>query len=205
MLKKIISNSFWLLIGNTIGRLSMFLINIIAARVLPQEFFGQFSMVRNTISTVEGIISGAIGSPIIKRISEESSNESQNIIKSLFLINFLISIIFAILLYLFTPSIIENFFLSKTNLVSAFYIGTLILISTSLSNMLQNILIAQEQYKFISKASVYTTLVSFPIIVFLIQTYKLNGALFGVFIYFFLDFIFNIYSSQSTFLLIQCK
>ena len=50
MLKKILSSSFWLLIGSFIGRLSMFLTNIIAARLLSQEEFGQYPMVKNKLN-----------------------------------------------------------------------------------------------------------------------------------------------------------
>ena len=44
LLKKILSSSLWLLIGNSIGRLAMFLANIFAARMLSQKASGQIDI-----------------------------------------------------------------------------------------------------------------------------------------------------------------
>lgn len=44
LVKKILSSSLWLLIGNSIGRLAMFLANIFAARMLSQKASGQIDI-----------------------------------------------------------------------------------------------------------------------------------------------------------------
>lgn len=52
LLEKIFTSSLWLLIINTVGRCTMFFINIFVARMLSQEAFSQFSMIRNRIASV---------------------------------------------------------------------------------------------------------------------------------------------------------
>jgi O-antigen/teichoic acid export membrane protein len=200
MIKNFLSNSMWLFFGNSIGRLSMFLVNIIAARVLSQEVFGQFSMLRNTISMIEGIISGTLGSPMIRRISEVSQkeqNEFNTLIKSLFTINLSISLILSFLIYLLAPFIIDIFFLNNEELIKSLYIGCVILIATTLSGLIQKIFIGIEQYKKLAVSSIYASLVSFPIITILIYYYHLNGALFGIVAYFSVDFIIKYYQFRK--------
>jgi O-antigen/teichoic acid export membrane protein len=192
LIKKIFSNSFWLLIGSSIGRLSMFLTNIVAARLLSQDEFGQFSMIRNTVSTLEGVISGTIGTPIIKRSAEKYNNDSFNtVFKILFIINLIISAILASSILLFAPYITEIFFEGNIVIIQGLYIGAFLLIATSLSTFIQNIFIGIEKYQKLAVASLYTSLLSFPIILFLIDSYKLYGAIYGIVLYFLIDFIFK--------------
>jgi O-antigen/teichoic acid export membrane protein len=200
ILKKVISHSFWLLIGNSIGRLSMFMTNIIAARFLSQDEFGQFSMLRNTISMIEGIVSGTLGSPMIKRVAEVNQDNYSDfnvVIKSLFIINIVISLIFSIIIFILAPYIVEMFFKNETSMIHGLYIGCMILIATTLSGLIQKIFIGIEKYQKLAIASIYTSLISFPIIVVLIYLYNLNGALFGIVTYFFIDFIFKYYQFRK--------
>jgi O-antigen/teichoic acid export membrane protein len=188
---KIISHSFWLFIGNSIGRLSMFLTNIIVARVLSQENFGEFSMIRNTISIIEGLVSGTLGSPTVKRVAEVSNGNQQNLnvlIKSLLILNLSISAVLVILIFILSPYIVETFFIGQERMIKGLYIGSIILIATILSGLIQNIFIGREEYRKLAKLSVYTSLISFPLVLIFINSFGLNGALFGVALYFFLDF-----------------
>jgi len=192
LIKKILSHSFWLLLGNSIGRLSMFLTNIIAARILSQETFGEFSMIRNTISMIEGIISGTFGSPTVKRVAEISNDNKQNlttVIKSIFILNLLISIILASLILILSPYIVKTFFIGKEGMMQGLYIGSVILVTTTLSGFIQNIFIGLEEYNKLAKSSIYASLVSFPLILILINYFELYGALWGVALYFFFDFL----------------
>lgn len=192
LVKKMLNYSFWLLIGNSIGRLSMFLTNIIAARFLSQELFGQFMMIRSTISMIEGIISGSLGSPIIKRVAETSHQNKESlkvVISTLFVVNISIALLFSTLLYLTTPSIINTFFISEKNLINGLYIGIAILIATTLATLIQNILIGLEQYKKLAFSGIVSSLLSFPLIVILIYSFELYGAIVGVALYFTIDFI----------------
>ncbi len=192
MLKKILNHSFWLLIGNSIGRLSMFLTNIIAARLLPQEVFGQFMMVRSTISSVEGILSGALGSPIIKRVSEiahEDREKLNTIVSALFTTNLIIAVILGSLLYLFSSPLVEHFFIGEGLMVQGIEIGALLLIATTLSNSMQSILTGFEEFKKLAFSGIMASIVSFPIIVGLIYYFGFMGAVWGVVFYFISDFV----------------
>ncbi len=192
VLKKILSSSLWLLIGNSIGRLAMFLANIFAARMLSQEAFGQFAMIRNTISSIEGLISGTLGSTVIKKIAETAHEEKENLpylLSSIFIINISITFLISIFIFFGVDFIVEKFFLNNTNLINALYIGIFILITTTFSTLIQNILIGFEEFKKLAMLSILTSTISIPIIFMLIYFLNFYGALLGVAFYFGLDYI----------------
>lgn len=190
LVKKILRSSLWLLIGNSIGRLAMFLANIFAARMLSQEAFGQFAMIRNTITSIEGLVSSSLSSPIIKNISHSVHNKNKDLSKllsTIFALNFIIGIFLVVVLFLNTNFIIEKFFLGDMNLINGFYVGLFILVTTMLSTVLKSILIGFEKFKELSNLSMISSAISIPIILILIYLYTFYGALFGVGIYFLVD------------------
>ncbi len=190
LVKKILSSSLWPLIGNSIGRLAMFLANIFAARMLSQEAFGQFAMIRNTISSIEGLISGSLGSTVIKRIAQSNHEEKENlpyILSTIFILNILIAFIISISIFFGADFIVEKFLLNNTKLINALYIGIFILISTTLANLIQNILIGFEEFRKLAILSIITSTLSIPTIFILIYFFQFYGALIGIIFYFALD------------------
>ena len=190
LLKKILSSSLWLLIGNSIGRLAMFLANIFAARMLSQEAFGQFAMIRSTISSIEGLISGSLGSTVIKKIAQTNHEEKENlpyILSTIFILNVLIAIIISIFIFFGADFIVEKFLLNNTKLINALNIGILILITTTFANLIQNILIGFEEFRKLAILSIITSTLSIPTIFILIYFFQFYGALFGIIFYFTLD------------------
>ena len=197
LVKKILSSSLWLLIGNSIGRLAMFLANIFAARMLSQEAFGQFAMIRNTITMVESIFSSSMGSVTTKTIAENNTLENKDSVKSIvlsfFLINFFISIFLTFILVYNSNLIIEKYFLNNQDLKIPLILGSILLISNIMSSFVQNSLIGFEQFKKIALNSIIISILSIPIIYLLIYNFDLIGAISSVIFYFTLDFIFKSY------------
>ncbi|MCK5537627.1 MAG: oligosaccharide flippase family protein [Bacteroidales bacterium] len=192
LIKKILNNSFWLLVGNSIGRLSMFLANIVAARLLSQETFGQFMMIRNTISTIEGLVSGSLGSPMITRIAEVSHSRSQDVkrvVSVFFILNIAITLILASIFFFSSPWLVKYFFIDEIHLRYGFYIGSFLIVTTILSSLMQSLLIGFEQYKKIAFSGFISSIISFPMIFILIYYFELYGAIIAVTTYFAIDFI----------------
>ncbi len=206
LVKKILSSSLWLLIGNSIGKLAMFLANIFAARMLSQEAFGQFTMIRNTISSIEGLISGTLGSTVIKQVAQSSHEEKENlpyILSTIFILNIIIAFIISIFIFFGADFIVEKFLLNNTNLVNALYIGIFILITTTFSNLMQNILIGLEEFRKLATLSIITSSITIPMIFILIYFFQFYGALFGVVFYFGFDFVIKyLYYKKLKYILI---
>lgn len=200
LLKKILSNSIWLLIGNSIGRITMFLTNIIAARILSQELFGEFMMIRSTISMLEGIISGSLGSPMIKHVAEthqEDEGKLQITIDTLLVTNIIISVFFAIILFILAPLVVEKFFIGKNELIKALHIGSILLVATNLASLIQSILVGLEKYKKLAFSGILSSIIAFPIILALIYKFALYGAILGVASYFLIDFMVKFFQFRQ--------
>ena len=206
LVKKILSSSLWLLIGNSIGKLAMFLANIFAARMLSQEAFGQFTMIRNTISSIEGLINGTLGSTVIKQVAQSSHEEKENlpyILSTIFILNIIIAFIISIFIFFGADFIVEKFLLNNTNLVNALYIGIFILITTTFSTLMQNILIGLEEFRKLATLSIITSSITIPMIFILIYFFQFYGALFGVVFYFGFDFVIKyLYYKKLKYILI---
>lgn len=190
MLKKILNHSLWLFVGSSVGRLTMFMTNIVAARMLPQEVFGQFTIIRNTISSIEGILSGALASPMIKRVSEtaEDRDKVNLVVSALLLTNISIAILLAVAVYFLSPLIVKSFFIDRNELIHGLTIGAFLLIATTLSNLMQTILIGLEEFKKLAFAGVAASLFSLPLIVILTINFDFYGVIWGIVIYFLSDF-----------------
>lgn len=191
LFKKILTHSFWVLIGNSVGKLAMFLTSIVAARILPQETFGQFTMIRNTISSIESIVTLGLRSSAIKQISEVShleQNKINSVITAILTTNIIIATILSLILALSTPSLIEKIFFSHAQIKDAFYIGIVLLIVSVLSNLMQTILTGFEEFKRLAFSGMISSTASLPMIILLIYFFELYGALFGTIFYFTIDF-----------------
>lgn len=191
MLSKIINSSILLLIGNIISRFSMFIINIIAARILPQELFGQYMFLRNTVSVLEGIISASFGNITVKRISQYSKDKLKikQFIYSLFLLNMLIVVVVVLFVFIFSNEIISIFFINEMSLKEPIYISLFILLTTIMSSLAQKINIGFSHYKELTIASIFNIAIGLPLVLLLVYNYSLNGLFWGIGLYFFVDFI----------------
>jgi O-antigen/teichoic acid export membrane protein len=149
-------------------------------------------MIRNTISSIEGLVSGTLGSTVIKEVAQSSHEEKENlpyILSTIFILNIIIVFIISIFIFFRADFIVEKFLLNNTNLINALYIGIFILITTTFSTLMQNILIGLEEFKKLATLSIITSTLSIPTILLLIYFFKFYGALFGVVFYFGFDFI----------------
>lgn len=192
LLKKILNHSFWLLIGNSVGRLTMFLANIFAARLLSQDLFGQYMMVRSTVSMMEGSIMGSIGNIIIKIIAGDShkeKNDVSSLVLAIILINVILSLIIILSLFFTSSFIVDRFFLGDNNIISGLYMGGFLFATTLFASSAQVILIGLEKYKEIAIAGVLNIIISIPIIYYLLTAFGFIGILIGISLYFLSDFI----------------
>jgi len=195
LLKKILGSSILLLIANSFGRLAMFIANIVAARLLSQEIFGQFMMLRNTISLIENIVSGAFGNSTIKNIAQVQDKQKKlcEEVISIFFVYLLIAVMLALFITLYSSEMSKLFFLSSELLTKALSVGALLLVFSIMSIMSQNILIGLESYKLLTKISVSISTLMIPIILFSIDKYHFFGAIYSILFYFIIDFAIKIY------------
>jgi O-antigen/teichoic acid export membrane protein len=171
----------------------MLIVSIIIARYLGKESFGQYSLIRNTISTFEIYTNFGLAPTATKSISENKLNDNlilSNTIKSIFFITIVVTLILSLFIYATSDVISLNYFKDES-LSLMLKCGILILIGSSILSITSGILVGFEIYKSILKTTIYSSLVSLPIFLYLILQYKLIGSLIAIGIYFLLDSLFK--------------
>lgn len=203
MIKKILSSSVLLLIGNIFGRLAVFVINIIAARLLPQEIFGQYTMLRSTASMLENILTGSIGSVIVKKTAESTNNKNNlsNMLISILILNITFVAVLSLIILINTDTIIKYFFIDTKLIHTGFLLSILILIISILSLSLQKIFIGLEIYKKFAITSTIVSVISILFSWFSIKYFNFYGIFYAIIFYFFIDFIFKFILIKNFFIL----
>ena len=172
----------------------MFVVNIVAARVLTQESFGQFIYLRSAVAMVDGIIGASFGNIMVKKASEYRCQKLKlrQFIFSIFIINFCFILMVAGLVYFFLDEILYYLFLDNSELTNLVYISIAVLLFTVLSSLAQKINIGLSNYSEMVAMALIGFTIGLPIVLFSLKFYGTNGLMFGVAMYFLLDAVLKI-------------
>ncbi|HBC3894928.1 hypothetical protein ACUVJI_12355 [Vibrio parahaemolyticus] len=190
MIKRILKNSFSLLICNVLLRGTIFSINLIAANLLPQNQYGQLSMFRQTATLLEGFISGAFGTIEIKEISTKKNNKT---ISSIIALNvFLLLVLFCFIFY-FSSSLVEKISFPFSPLVLSLLLFIFIT-SIRFTSLSLNIYLGLENFIEIFKVCVISCFLCMPLAFYISNNFGLIGCLISTVITYFICSIFYIIS-----------
>ncbi|HBC5642773.1 TPA: oligosaccharide flippase family protein, partial [Proteus mirabilis] len=174
----------YLLISVIFTKAIAFILNILCARFLDKESFGQLSFIRNTVAMFEGVVSGSNGSLIISSFGNK--NYYSSIILSCF---FYISISILVFIFLLKTSYGGFILIDKYS----FILMIVMFLSSSLLGAINSIYIAHQKNKIMVISSLFSGVVSFIICILLIYYGNYYGALLAYTIYFSIDLIFKFY------------
>ncbi|MGO2105838.1 MAG: oligosaccharide flippase family protein [Proteus vulgaris] len=174
----------YLLISVMFAKAIAFILNILCARFLDKESFGQLSFIRNTVAMFEGLVSGSNGNLIISSLGNK--NYYSSIILSF---SFYISISILVFIILLKTSyggfiLIDNY---------SFLLMIVMFLSSSFLGIINSIYIAHQENKIMVISSFFSGIVSFIICTLLIYYGSYHGALLAYAVYFSIDFFFKIY------------
>lgn len=180
----------YLLISVMFAKAIAFILNILCARFLDKESFGQLSFIRNTVAMFEGLVSGSNGNLIISSLGNK--NYYSSIILSF---SFYISISILVFIILLKTSyggfiLIDNY---------SFLLMIVMFLSSSFLGIINSIYIAHQENKIMVISSFFSGIVSFIICTLLIYYGSYHGALLAYAVYFSIDFFlkFTLSSKKS--------
>ncbi len=174
----------YLLISVIFAKAIAFILNILCARFLNKESFGQLSFIRNTVAMFEGLVSGSNGNLII------SSFGNKNYYSSIILsCSFYISV--SILIFIILLKISYGGFILIDNY--SFLLMIAMFLSSSFLGVINSIYIAHQKNKVMVISSFFSGIVSFIVCTLLIYYGNYYGALLAYVVYFSVDFFFKIY------------
>ncbi|MDR2116863.1 MAG: oligosaccharide flippase family protein [Planctomycetaceae bacterium] len=109
--KRIVSGTFWSVVGNGFGKVFTFIAMVLVARILGKEAFGEFGLVHSTAAMFVTFSSFGMGMTATKYIAEFLHSDKERagrIIGLTYVFTFFTSFVVAIVFYLISPWICET-------------------------------------------------------------------------------------------------
>lgn len=180
-----------LLLGTALSRGAMFVINVIAARLLNLETFGQYMFIRSSVAVVDAISTSSIGNVALKQVAYARAHDdgtgTGGIIRNLLLLNFSLTSTLAGVVLLSSDYAAELLLLQSADTTGILKIGALLVVISPVASLLQKILIGLENYRRPILAGIAVSTISVPLAYFLTDALGLSGILLAICAYFILD------------------
>lgn len=201
VVKELIKDSAWSVIGTVVSKTSLFLVWIIVARILTSHEYGQFSIIKNTTFLFSEYIALSI-SVVVSKYVAECYNHDRLKLESYIFTFLVLSIVLgglgSLLLYIFSSQISSE--LIKAPELSQYIKCTSVVILVSVFNNCQlAILRGLGAFKTISLINLYQVVFSFPAYVVCTYFCRLDGTIGGYVFYYIIICIITQYKIRKIF------
>lgn len=199
--KRIANGALWSFGGTAVAKLLVLISGIICAHILGKASYGEFSMIRSTISMFVVFGTAGLGMTATKYISEYRQTQSSRI-GSIYLVTnifaLITSSIVTIIVLSFSDEIASNT-LHSPQLVFAIRIGAILLFVTILNGAQNGVLAGFENFKGIAINTFIGSIAESVFMIVFAQFYGVEGAIFGFGIGFMALYITNFITIHKTF------
>ena len=185
-------DSFWALLGGVLGKGLSFVAGVVVARLLGSSVFGEYGIIRSTLTYIAIISTFGFGYTATKFVAEYVKNSSAKVwhlIRIIKVITILTGVIFTILQILFAD-IIANFIKAPylENTIRIFSILTLL---NAITTTQIAILSGLKEFRNITRINTVAGVITFVASVVLSFYYGLNGALLAILLSFLVQAIMS--------------
>lgn len=192
---------FWNFAGSTLAKLLTFVAGIVCARLLQQEEYGQFCMIRSTINTFIILGIGGLGVTITKYVSEYRRDDKEHI-PSLYLMGNTVVLAtgtLCTLFLLFGSSYIAQTILHDATLVFALQLGSILLFFSIINGVQNGVLAGFEDFKSLARNLLLGSVCEALCMLVGAYYYGVNGAILGFGIGFIVIYIANCFTTSKWF------
>lgn len=171
-------DSFWALVGSTIGKGLSLIAGIAVARFLGSEIYGEYGVIRNTLTYIAIVSTFGFGYSATKFIAEHLKNDKVKIKalkKKIENFTFLFSGILATILCIFADKI--AIFINAPHLADTLRTTSILVVFNAIITTQTSILSGFKAFKEIARINTITGVVTFIFSVIFTKLFKLNGAL----------------------------
>jgi teichuronic acid exporter len=151
--QKTISGLYWSLVDVISSQGTLFLVGVILARLLSPFDFGLIGSIAVVIAISDSIVNSGFSNALIRKI--KCSNEDYS---TVFYFNILSSVLIYVTLFFIAPYIATYF--KQSQLISIIRILSIVIVIDAFSLIQRTILIKQIDFKFQSKISIVSSLIS---------------------------------------------
>jgi O-antigen/teichoic acid export membrane protein len=177
--KRIISGTFWSVLGNGFGKMFTFVAMVLVARILGKEAFGEFGLVRSTAMTFVAFSSFGIGITATKYIAELLHTDKERagrIVGLSYIFTIISSFIIAVLFYVLSPWICE-IWLKVPHLTNAMRLGSLLLFLITFMGTQISVMTGFQNFRGLAFATGIVGILSLPIYIIGTYWYGMFGAI----------------------------
>ncbi|HUT09665.1 MAG TPA: oligosaccharide flippase family protein [Thermoguttaceae bacterium] len=174
--------AFWSLAGAVISRGMMLAASVFVARLLGREVFGEFGIIRNTVTvfgTFVGISLGMIATKHVAEFRRADPQRAGRIVALSGLAAFCAGSVLLVLLYCAAPWLASHV-LAAPHLAGLMRVGSLLLLLNLLTSVQTGVLAGFEAFKTIAKVSFGVGALSFPVLLCGTSWGGLQGAVWGL-------------------------
>lgn len=190
---KMLNGFFWATIGSVMSQGIVLTSNFFIAQLLGITFYGEYAIIKSTISIFALFAGLGIGLTTTKFISQYKILDKIKTGKIMGIATFftLFSSFILIFLIIIFSSFIASEFLNAPHLSKTIKLSSFVIFFSAVSGLYNGSLVGFEAYKSIAKVNFFSALLFFPAQIFLTIYFKLDGALIGLGIYYILSCVFN--------------
>ena len=179
--QRIISGSFWALLGSILTHGAAFAASVVAARFLGKTGFGELGLLRNTVGTLgifAGLGLGLTGTKYIAELRESDPARAARIISLCLWTAFSAGLLMAALLLLAAPLLAE-YVIAAPHLVTSLRIGALLLLVQAFDGAQKGVLAGFEAYRKTAVIYAIGGVATFLAVLAGVALWGVNGALVG--------------------------
>jgi O-antigen/teichoic acid export membrane protein len=180
--KRIVSGTFWSVVGNGFGKAFTFVAMVLVARILGKEAFGDFGLIQSmaaTFAVFSGFSLGASSTKYIAELLHTDKDRVGRIIGLNYLFTVFSSLIVAGIFYLCVPWICKTN-LQSPHLIGAMRWGAVLLFAMTVMSMQTGIMLGFQDFKRQALATFIVGILSIPAFVIGAILDSLHGAVLGL-------------------------
>ena len=192
---RLFTDSFWALLGRALGKGLAFLSGIIVARLLGSEVFGEYGLIRTTLTYIAIVSTFGFGYTATKYVAEYLTNrldKLRGLIKGIVRITLFFSLILTILQIIFAKQIAA--FVDAPHLESTIRNFSILTIFNAITTSQIAILAGLKEFKTTAKINGIAGIVTFVLSAILTYYLGLNGALLALLISFVIQSIISLFA-----------
>lgn len=191
--RRIVSGSFWVLVGTIVSKIMVFVATIIVARILSKEVYGQLGIIRSTIQLFVGLTAFGIGATATKHIAQYRISNPHMAVRIYCIANifvFLMGLIACIIL-ISAAGIIANHKLNAPELAVDIRIAGIILFFTLINGAQTGTLSGFEDFKRIATTNLIMGCSEIILLCIGAKFFGLVGAILGFGFTYFIAWCYN--------------
>ena len=197
--KRLIKGSFWSILGGLSSKGLTLISAIIVARMLDERTFGEYGVIKSTVSmfiVFAGFGMGVTATRYIAQYNKKDKEKAGRIIALVTVFGVITAVLMSSIVFTFSEYLAGET-LGAISLKEELQLASIILFFSALNSVQNGILVGFENFKTLTRISILSSLISVPSQLLLSYYFGLFGALIGYGLNFFVAWCLSVFSVRK--------